>query len=90
MAELDSMLTLAAISYCGYNLTLPEPIESAHLRNAMTKLLNTLSSVKGQWSVVLGPCHLQCRITRIRRRGDVRCPQAAVGPEAADLRGRFD
>jgi hypothetical protein len=56
MAELENtMLTLAAISYCGYNLTLPEPLKSAHLRQAMTKLLNKLSPVKGQWNIVWGP-----------------------------------
>ena len=56
MAELENaMLTLAAISYCGYNLTLPEPVKSAHLRQKMTKLLNTLSPVKGQWDILWGP-----------------------------------
>src|SRR5579864_7070614 len=56
MAELENaMLTLAAISYCGYNLTLPEPLKSAHLRQAMTRLLNKLSPVKGQWNIVWGP-----------------------------------
>ncbi len=56
MPELENtMLTLAAISYCGYNLTLPEPLKSAHLRKAMTKLLNKLSPVKGQWNIVWGP-----------------------------------
>src|SRR5438105_6834535 len=55
MAERETMLTLAAISYCGYNLILPEPHKSAHLRNAMTKLLSTLSPVKDQWSIVWGP-----------------------------------
>jgi hypothetical protein len=56
MAEIEnSMLTLAAISYCGYNLTLPEPLKGAHLRQAMTHLLNTLSPVRNQWSIVWGP-----------------------------------
>jgi hypothetical protein len=56
MAELENtMLTLAAISYCGYNLVLPEPLKSAHLRKAMTQLLNKLSPVRGQWSIVWGP-----------------------------------
>jgi hypothetical protein len=56
MAELENtMLTLAAISYCGYNLTLPEPLKSAHLRQKMTKLLEKLSPVNGQWDIVWGP-----------------------------------
>jgi len=56
MAELENtMLTLAAISYCGYNLILPEPLKSAHLRQTMTQLLNKLSPVRDQWIIVWGP-----------------------------------
>jgi Lipase (class 3) len=56
MAELENaMLTLAAISYCGYNLTLPEALKSAHIRQRMTELLNGLPPVKGQWEIVWGP-----------------------------------
>src|SRR5215469_14920125 len=56
MAELENtMLTLAAISYCGYNLILPEPLKSAHLWQTMTQLLNKLSPVRDQWIIVWGP-----------------------------------
>lgn len=50
------MLTLAAISYRGYNLTLlPAAAKRARLLSAMQETLDTLSPVKNEWKIVWGP-----------------------------------
>lgn len=51
----DVMLTLAAIAYCGFHLTLPEPEKRARMRHLMTEMLQQLGPVKGQWEIVWGP-----------------------------------
>ncbi len=49
------MLTLAAITYRGYYLTLPEPAKRARMYQAMTDCLRKLGPVKDQWDIVWGP-----------------------------------
>jgi len=50
------MLTLAAISYRGFNLMLlPESERRTRLRAAMVDSLNTLGPVKNKWDIVWGP-----------------------------------
>src|SRR5713101_5560204 len=49
------MLTLAAITYRGYYLTLPEPAKRARMYQAMTDCLRKLGPVKDQWDIIWGP-----------------------------------
>jgi hypothetical protein len=50
------MLTLAAISYRGFDLTaLPEAVKRARMRAAMTDSLDQLATVRGEWDIVWGP-----------------------------------
>src|SRR5712691_9449759 len=49
------MLTLAAITYRGYYLTLPEPAKRARMYQAMTECLRKLGPVKDQWDIIWGP-----------------------------------
>ena len=50
------MLTLAAISYRGFNLTaLPEAVKRDRMRAAMMDSLNRLATVRGEWGIVWGP-----------------------------------
>ncbi len=51
----QEMLTLAAITYRGINLVLPEALKRAHLHRAMDACMTTFSAVKGKWKIVWGP-----------------------------------
>lgn len=51
----QEMMTLAAITYRGFNLVLPEKLKRAHLRRAMENSLADLSEVIGKWQIVWGP-----------------------------------
>jgi len=51
----QEMLTLAAIIYRGYYLTLPNPAKHALMYQAMTDGLHELGPVKDQWEIVWGP-----------------------------------
>src|SRR6266436_74360 len=55
MPTAQEMLTLAAITYRGINLVLPEALKRAHLRRAMDACMTTFSAVKGKWKIVWGP-----------------------------------
>jgi lipase (class 3) len=49
------MLTLAAITYRGINLVLPEAIKRAHLRRLMDDCMTKFSAVNRNWKIVWGP-----------------------------------
>ena len=51
----QEMLALAAITYRGFNVVLPEKLKRAHLRRAMENSLADLSEVIGEWQIVWGP-----------------------------------
>ncbi|HXW22575.1 MAG TPA: hypothetical protein VEK14_06660 [Rhodomicrobium sp.] len=50
-----TMLTLAAITYRGINLILPEPLKLVHLRALMDECMAKFSPVKDKWKIVWGP-----------------------------------
>jgi Lipase (class 3) len=49
------MMTLAAITYRGINLVLPEALKRAHLRRAMEACMAKFSAVQRKWKIVWGP-----------------------------------
>jgi Lipase (class 3) len=49
------MMTLAAITYRGINLVLPEALKRAHLRRLMDECIARFSEVSGKWKIVWGP-----------------------------------
>jgi len=49
------MMTLAAITYRGVNLVLPEALKRAHLRQLMDECMDKFSEVRGRWKIVWGP-----------------------------------
>src|SRR5215469_5554916 len=51
----QEMLALAAISYRGYNLLLPENIRRARLRQLMEDYLQSVPCVSGKWQIEWGP-----------------------------------
>lgn len=53
--EKKAMLVLSAVSYCGYNLALAQPLHSAVARNTINGFLLDLSSECGEWHVIWGP-----------------------------------
>jgi hypothetical protein len=59
----DVMLTLAAITYRGYDLVLPEPARRQRLREVMDALLQSLHPVRDQWDLVWGPASFNAGLT---------------------------
>jgi hypothetical protein len=51
----QEMMTLAAITYRGINLVLPEALKRAHLRRLMDECMTKFSEVRGKWKIVWGP-----------------------------------
>ena len=51
----QEMMTLAAITYRGINLVLPEAPKRARLRQLMDDCMTTFSAVRGNWKIVWGP-----------------------------------
>ena len=50
-----TMLTLAAITYRGVYLALPEPLKRARLRALMDECMARFSAVRDKWKIVWGP-----------------------------------
>ena len=48
----QEMMTLAAITYRGINLVLPEAPKRARLRQLMDDCMTTFSAVRGNWKIV--------------------------------------
>ena len=61
-------MTLAAITYRGINLVLPEALKRARLRQLMDECMTKFSAVSGKWKIVWGPADFQYSLTRVGRR----------------------